>query len=416
VTNYNLRPSVELKDFQVVGVNYGLAHHYCIIADDPGIGKTIESLAVCTKTKLKTLVVCPAYLKDTWLAEVIKFTTLRVEVVRDPKTFAPKYDTDIIISSYSQLKHTRQLFSWARMVIADEIHYCKSITAERSLLFHEYVQGAAPERLLLLSGTPIKNRIGEYFSLLILASYNPRKTSGRRLFDPKRVHIGQGKKVTKYEGARNIPLLKTFLQGKFIRRLAKDVLNLKESILKDVYISFESDPDLKELWEEFVNNPKGGHISTRKANSAYKKSVFTCRYVEDLVEVEGSCVIFTDHLRSAHYIYKHFGKKARLIDGGVPSDLRSKYVKEFQEAKYPILVATIGAASTGFTLTRTNNMVFNDISFVGANNEQAMKRINRIGQEKTCVYHFILGSREDKLINKTVMKKEKDLRRIYDED
>jgi len=425
---YNLKSGVVLKPHQPSAIDFCLLHHYSILADDMGLGKSLESLAVCTQSKLRTLVICPAYLKENWKAEVSLFTNLKAQVITKPQGFKPRDNTDIIIGSYSQLKHIRHLFSSVRMVIADECHYLKGVDTQRSELFHEYIDGSRPERLLLLSGTPIKNRVSEYYSLLCLASYNPRGSSGLRIFDrfsnyyaflntfstPKKIKIGGGKSITKYEGMRNVDLLKTFLKDKMIRRLAKDVLDLQESIDKDVYIKFDTDPILKEIWEDFLENPAGNpHISSRKAKSALEKADFTCKYVEDIVNEGNPCIVFTDHVDSAECIAHYFGQKARLITGNVPSEVRGKIVVGFQRGDFNILVATIGSASTGFTLTRANNMVFNDISFVGANNEQAKKRINRIGQEKRCIYHFILGSKEDKLIQKTVDNKEKDLRRIY---
>jgi len=430
VSLYNLKDSTVLKKHQIGGIDYGLSHHYCIIADQMGLGKTLEALAISAKTGLRTLVVCPAYLKETWMSEVQKFTNLKAEIVNQPQEFKSEEGTEILIASYSQLKHIRHLFMWARMIISDECHYLKSLEAKRTEMFHEYVDGSSPERLLLLSGTPIKNRVGEYFSLLILASYNPRGTSGLSIFDrfsnyyqfmntfssPTIVRLPGRKKITKYEGVCNAPLLREYLKGKFIRRLSKDVLDLPDTISKDVYISYDHDPKLEELWEYFLDNPTSSHVSTRKADSAYAKSIFTCQYVDNLMETEDSCVIFTDHLRSACHIKEHFGGDAELIIGSVPPHKRHKIVEDFQAGKFKILVATIRSANTGFTLTRTNNIVFNDISFVGSDNEQAKKRIDRIGQERKCVYHFILGSREDKMISKAVEKKDNDLKVIYNEE
>lgn len=427
--NYNLKEGVTLKNHQPGAIDFGLLHHYFLLADQMGLGKSLEALAICTQSRLRTMIVCPAYLKQNWANEVHKFTNLKAQVVEKPKGFILRDSTDIVISSYSQLKHTRHLFNKVRMVIADEAHYLKGVDTERTKLFHEYIDGSKPERLALLTGTPIKNRIDEYYSLLVLCSYNPRGTSGKRIFDkftnyysflntfttPKKINIGGGKKITKYEGANNIPLLKTFLKDKFIRRLSKDVLDLKKPMHKDVYISFKEDPILEAIWQDYLDNPGNPHVSSRKAKSALEKTSFTCKYVEDLLNETDSCVVFTDHVASAGAIHSHFGRKARIITGAVSPKNRGIIVDSFQRGDFSVLVATIGAASTGFTLTRANNLIFNDINYVGPNNEQAMARINRIGQEKVCVYHYILGSPTDKSIQKTIGKKGKDLARVYEE-
>ena len=68
-----------------MGVNFGLSHHYCIIADDMGLGKTLEALAICAASKLRTIAIVPAYLKQNWKAEVLKFTKLKPQVIDTSK-------------------------------------------------------------------------------------------------------------------------------------------------------------------------------------------------------------------------------------------------------------------------------------------------------------------------------------------
>ena len=64
----------ELKSFQKEGLAFALKHPYHINNFQAGLGKTITSLAVAYETKSKTLVVCPAFLRNNWLNEIQKFT------------------------------------------------------------------------------------------------------------------------------------------------------------------------------------------------------------------------------------------------------------------------------------------------------------------------------------------------------
>ena len=61
-------------------------------------------------------------------------------------------------------------------------------------------------------------------------------------------------------------------------------------------------------------------------------------------------------------------------------------------------------------------MVFNDLSWIPANNVQAKKRIHRIGQEDDCTYHYIYGSRIDQMIGKQLREKEKIINKVLTED
>ena len=332
---------------------------------------------------------------------------------------------DAVVMSYSQLKYSLKAFSWADMVVADECHYLCNLQSQRTQMFHEYIEGRLPERLVLLSGTPVKNRVGEYYSLLALCSYNPRGTSGKdlsKLFDNYYKFVGvfcnmktlriNGRRITKYEGVKNIPRLKDLLRGKFFRRTTDSVLDLPPLLEKDVFIDKEiKDPEYETMWEDFKENGQSGHFSSVKKRVSVAKAAFTASYVNDLVAVNGSCVVFTDHPDAAWSISSKI-TGSKVIDGTVDPDTRAKLVDQFQRGSVDVLVCTIGAASTGFTLTRTSDLVFNDINWVGANNEQAKKRIHRISQEKTCRIHYICGSKTDVKIRKTVNTKEKDVRRL----
>jgi hypothetical protein len=76
---------------------------------------------------------------------------------------------------------------------------------------------------------------------------------------------------------------------------------------------------------------------------------------------------------------------------------------------WPILAATIKAAGTGLTLTRTHVVVFNDLDWVPANNVQAEDRVARIGQKKNKViyYHLIADHPIDRHLHRLILKKMK---------
>ncbi len=61
----------ELKPFQRAGVSYLLAQRRAFLADEQGLGKTIEALATLeADSAYPAVVVCPASLKLNWLREL----------------------------------------------------------------------------------------------------------------------------------------------------------------------------------------------------------------------------------------------------------------------------------------------------------------------------------------------------------
>jgi SNF2 family DNA or RNA helicase len=61
--------------------------------------------------------------------------------------------------------------------------------------------------------------------------------------------------------------------------------------------------------------------------------------------------------------------------------------------------------SVGVNLTSCHHMVFNDAPWVPADMAQAEGRIHRIGQSRSCFYYYILASRVDQRIFRTLAAK-----------
>ena len=127
-----------------------------------------------------------------------------------------------------------------------------------------------------MSGTPVKNRVQEWYSVLSLCDYNIYNNSGKKIlkdyysywkwceeFCYKQKLEINGRSINKFWGLKNKELVRTFLQGKYIRRLAKDVLDLPDIVTKDVIVSYKGDKDLEAAWESHKRG-RDGYFSTAK--------------------------------------------------------------------------------------------------------------------------------------------------------
>ena len=423
-TDYGL--TVDLYPFQVEGVDYILKSKYCILAFDMGLGKTIQAIAAANATKSKCLIVCPAFLKLNWELEIQKFCKTYKHVASYKKaldiySYTPELE-DFVIINYEQVKHAESLFEWADMVVADEAHYLKNGDAQRTIFFDKYLYENEPKYFIQMTGTPIQNRVEELYQLLLMACFTkgngknimtdyPTKSSFCTKFSNKIMQKMRGRYIIKYEGHRNIELLKTYLKGKFIRRKQADVLDLPETIEIDVVASYKQDKRLAREFEEHKQGKEKG-ISA-KEKSARLKAKFTIQYVTNLLE-QGikQVVVFSDHVKPAEEIAEHFGVEA--ITGKMPTPKRQALVEKFQAGDMQVFSATIGAASTGLTLTAAHHMVISDWSWVPGNMAQAKKRILRIGQTKKCTFHNIIGSFQDAYIQRSLKEKVKTITQVID--
>lgn len=398
---------------QIEALKYLKAHDYSILGDAMGLGKTLVAIEAIKKAGLRALVVCPAFLKETWAQEIRKFSDLKPVIFQ--KT--TKYDSfDVAIITYGMLKEARHLFKVCDFIVADEVHYLKNIEAQRTMYFHEYLRAYKPERFLGLSGTAIKNRVPEFYSLLRLCSYNPKGTSGENVmkaypdywsFCQAFCHVTQfrikNRTVTKFEGHKNVDRLRELLKDKYIRRRTSEVLDLPPIIRKDIVLApHQVDNVLLEAWKE-----QGKHFITHKVANAKAKTSHTIKYIKELFDQgEKPLLIFSDHVDPVFMIYDGLPKyNLRTVTGQTPMAKRDEYRVEFQEGKIDGIIATIGSLSVGVTLTRARNVIFNDLCWVPADIAQAEKRIHRIGQEHTCVVHRIFYGQVDGMIGKELDKK-----------
>lgn len=405
-------------------IRFAYAHHYCIIGAEAGTGKSIMSIAVACLSGGRTLCIVPSSLKYNWEMEISKYCDKTVKVL-DTGTQVSSYvgQEDFVIVSYSLAQHFKpEIMRSFKNFIADESHYLNHLTAERTKAFHEMIETYKPYRLMLLSGTPIKGRVTEFFSPIALTCYNPKATSGEDIstwcnnpykwnhtFSNEITYKMGGRRVVKFEGAKNVDRLKEVLKNKYIRVKLSDIKELPPLLEKDVIVKYD-EGELAEAWADFQDH-KGKSFMTKKAKSAEMKSSFTIDYVNNLLNEADCCVVFTAHVKSAKAIAKGI-KGSVIITGDTPVEERSAIVKRFQEGKITSLVATIGAASTGFTLTRSKHLVFNDLSFTESDNEQARRRIYRIGQEEIAMIHYILGGVVDTKIKKILMSKKEEVEAV----
>lgn len=399
-------------DYQKEAIRFHLGKHYSLNGFEMGLGKSLIAIATALESGVdKVLIVCPAYLVPNWEAELEKCTTL-------PERFETV--------SYASLGKAISTFGEYKFVIFDEAHYLKNLKSLRTTRAHKLVKKHRPRYLLALTGTPIKNKVPEFYSLLRLCYYGNRYPRFEKYFKSfwlfchkfcnKVIKNEGGYTRTSFEGLRNVSELKELVKPVYIRKRTKDVIDLPEMVDVDVVFNEKSDLDehLKVTWEAYEGKKAAKTFASGKAVSALAKCKYTAKYVMENLEAMEKVVIFTDHIQAAKTLSEAI-EGSCYVTGSTPSKDRVDYVDRINRGDIKVLVATIGSLSTGFNITGVNHMIINDYPWVPAELNQAKKRINRIGQLKTCFYYFMFVSSFDRTIWRTLKKKNKILE-IMDED
>jgi SWI/SNF-related matrix-associated actin-dependent regulator 1 of chromatin subfamily A len=169
--NKNFKPF----PFQYAGIEFGHKFKKCIIADEQGLGKTLQAIGIIAMDKsFPALIIPPANVKFNWKKEFLKwleFVDVEDIVVINGRNFVLPEDTkSIYIINYDLLKQYLELLKNInfKSLVLDEAHYIKNVNSKRYQYISQIVKDNNLEILLPLTGTPILNRVREFKPLITI--------------------------------------------------------------------------------------------------------------------------------------------------------------------------------------------------------------------------------------------------------
>ena len=171
---------VEPKPHQIDAALFALQTPYLpgvILADEVGLGKTIEAGIVITQywaeRKRRILIIAPSSLRQQWQQELrekflIPSTLLEAKLKDEQLAQGISSNTDVLICSYEfALRHETSLMRQWDLVICDEAHRLRNFYTGRNKVpeaISRIVRGA--NKTLLLTATPLQNRLEELYGLV----------------------------------------------------------------------------------------------------------------------------------------------------------------------------------------------------------------------------------------------------------
>lgn len=192
--------SISLLPFQLEGLNWLVKqeegiYNGGILADEMGMGKTIQTIALFLhdRTKRPSLVVAPTVALMQWKNEIEAHAgdSLRVGVFHGANRSGDKEDLekfDVLLTTYAVLEsvYRKQQYGFKRKhgtvkeksplhaiqfyrVILDEAHNIK----DRQSNTAKAANNLMTKKRWCLSGTPLQNRIGEMYSLIRFLDIEP---------------------------------------------------------------------------------------------------------------------------------------------------------------------------------------------------------------------------------------------------
>ena len=217
-----------LYPYQRDAVERFLLRGRVLLADDMGLGKTAQAIAAChalwrSGRVRRGLVVVPAALKPQWLREWQLFTDAPAAVIDgNPTQRRAAFDAcrrGFLLSNYEQLIRDLDVVrNWTPdLVVLDEAQRIKNWATKTALT----VKRLNPPYRLVLTGTPMENRIDELASIVEWVDDLALEPKWRLV--PWHTTPVDGK--TEIGGARNLDTLRGRLAGCMIRRVRQEVLS-----------------------------------------------------------------------------------------------------------------------------------------------------------------------------------------------
>ena len=378
-----------------------------ILADDMGLGKTTSTIIAALETGAKKiLIICPASLKLNWEREIKNYSDRSI-YVSEGKKFSKEHDFVIInydiIKNFYDLKEKEltPIYEYnPDLIIIDEAHYLQNTQAQRTKLINSFVKRS--KFLWLLTGTPMTSRPINYYNLLNLIE-SPVAQNWMayviRYCEGYQFRVGN-RKIWNVNGASNLEELRDRTSQQVLRRLKEDVLDLPDKIITPVYLRLKSNQYeqlMGDYYDWYVKNPEESSSLTIQFSKLMKvrqviaeeKIDSTIELAENIIEQGKKVIIFTNFTNALEKISNHFGKKSVTLDGSSSKAQRQHAVDEFQENdKIKVFVGNIKAAGVGITLTSSEAVIMNDLSFVPSDHSQAEDRAYRYGQKSNVSVYY----------------------------
>lgn len=397
-----------------------------ILADDMGLGKTIQSITyilwlrneAIKKNKKKrptpVLIVCPKSVLDVWASETNKFApNLNVLVIRSKDQADMEYilrEIDMVVVNYAQLRVCGEQLNGIKWltVILDEGQQIKNPDSKAA----KSARDLNAYNRLVLSGTPIENRLLDMWSLMAFSMPGVLGSRAyfKKRFDKRKDNLSQNRlaarlkpfllRRTKSQVAKDLPPrseeevyakmegIQAQLYKAELKRIQKALLGLDsdEAVKKNSFAILQGLMRLRQI----CCHP--GLIDAKYAKEESAK-LTTLFYLLDQLREEGHKVlVFSQFVSMLEIIKTRLETEARPINylTGQTKDRKGE-IERFQTTKDPsVFLLSLKAGGAGLNLTSASYVILYDPWWNPAVESQAIDRTHRIGQKNKVIAYRLL--------------------------
>ncbi len=433
----------ELYPYQKEGINFALFRKAAIIADEMGLGKTLQAIGIAILKKnifdfKKTLVVCPASLKEQWKQEIEKFSDEKALIIQGMPDEREKQYQDrahyFFIVNYETILRDQLALNKAGFdfLILDEAQRIKNFETKTA----SSIRRLQFKHVLIITGTPIENRLIDIFS--IVGAINPyffgplwEFSYQHCLFDPE--------KHNKINGYYNLQKLNKELEPILIRREKRKVLeqlpnvqqinvpvnlsplqadyhaSYSKGIAAIIRKKFMTPFDLQKLQLLLASMRMvcdSTYLIDEETNESPKLEELKYILLEklDVLNSDRKIIIFSEWIK-VHKLIGHILRENNIgfteLNGSVPVKLRGELIRKFETNPHCKIFLSTEAGGSGLNLQVADTLINFELPWNPAKKNQRIGRIDRLGQKsnKLTIYNFITrGSIEQQIASGLLVK------------
>ena len=424
---HNLK--IEPYPYQQDGIRFGLEHKRIIIGDEPGLGKTLQSIGIVdTANAYPCLVICPSSLKINWQREFGKFTDKSALVLDNAVRTTWSYLLtmgmhQVAVVNYESL---RKYFVWDikggkhfrlkdvvfcpqirmfKSIIIDESHRVKDPSAQQTIFTKGLSVGK--EWIILLSGTPVVNRPEDLIAQLSIMN-RLSEFGGRAQFMADYCTDPRDKMA---EPAVPLSVLSRQLyETCMIRREKAKVLpQLPDKTRVDLYVEISNAPeynlaaaDLAEYLRQYkecsdweirrkMRMEALVRFMTLRSLATMGKISQAVDFIRTFLDSGKKLIVFCSLHDIVDELKKAFPESVTVTGRDNPANKQAA-VDAFQNnPAVQLIICSIKAAGVGLTLTAASDVAFVELAWTYADCCQCEDRAHRIGQQDNVTCYYLLG-------------------------
>jgi superfamily II DNA or RNA helicase len=372
----------DIRPYQFTGIDFLVKKRRAMLADQPGMGKTIQAteaakqllrLKLLDKSededyaqRTRILVVCPGYLTEQWREHLEaqypddKVVAVPPRSTQETRVRAVLGRHDWLVVNKEMLRKYPFLTEKYYVLIIDESHHFANRETQQAKAAFELASEIPC--VLLLTATPIRKDPDDLFMQYHLL--DPDVISSYHQFVHTYFNVWQSGYGVKITGIKFREKLNQLMNRYSLIRTYKEVdLQLPKLTQKIEHVLFTPEESKRyrmivDYWrdqEKTYNNILAAMQAMRQVTACEAKFEAATALAGDL---DGPGVFFCWYRETAHKLYDALGHdKAVYIDGDTRQDLRPIQAKSGKH-----VVCTIAALSEGVDLSHANEVVFLEIT------------------------------------------------------